>query len=190
MEGSCESRIIFITIVSTKQYVRVEYMEEYIGKNRNFEPSFPSYVIYGLTAMQLRSSSKIHFNLDNSPRHSEEAFSGNLPCLPIHVIYSFIPYFRTEIRKNRRVRAARIEKWNKKLRERERERSAVRVKVQSVWNPCSFTRIEYRCSAIEEEVGDLISTEWIFERWSRRKVECTCYARTILVQRLSGKCRG
>lgn len=83
-----------------------------IGKNSNFEPSFPSYVIYSLMAMQLRRSWKIHanFNLDNSPRHSEEAFSGNLPCLPIHVIYSFIPYFRTEIGKNRQVRAARIEK--------------------------------------------------------------------------------
>lgn len=89
------------------------WIDERIGKNRNFEPSFPSCVIYSLaTAMQLRRSWKIHanFNLDNSPRHSEEAFSGNLPCLPIHVIYSFIPYFRTEIGKNRRVRAARIEK--------------------------------------------------------------------------------
>lgn len=69
------------------------WIDERIGKNRNFEPSFPSCVIYSLaTAMQLRRSWKIHanFNLDNSPRHSEEAFSGNLPCLPIHVIYKFI----------------------------------------------------------------------------------------------------
>ena len=50
--------------------------------------------------------------------------------------------------------------------------------------------IETLAAAVARGSGDRASSvERIFEWWPRRKVECTCYARTILVKWLSRNCR-
>lgn len=68
------------------------------------------------------------------------------------------------------------------------EETKKRREFQSHRNPSSPSRVQYRRSAVGGRV-DRAFAEQIFEWSSRRKVECTCYARTILVQRLSRKCR-